>query len=295
MSLKKILVPLDGSKTSDRILDQVRRILLRKDVELRLLRVLPEPLSYQEDPDRRKRLVEAQSHLERHCEALEAQGARAGYATVPAGDPASRILNYAGRYKPSLIAMTTHGRTGTRRWIRGSVAERILRSAPFPVLLWNPSRAAEGGVKGEGPRFRKILVPLDGSETSARILPLVGELAEAYGSTVVLYHVVPLYANVAGEYPIVQLPPTPAEIARQLAPYRRRLKGIPVKVASELGVPAASILDAAKAMHADLIAMTTHGRSGASRWAFGSVAEQILRHCPYPLLVLRTGGEAVVI
>ena len=80
-----------------------------------------------------------------------------------------------------------------------------------------------------------------------------------------------------------------------MAPYRRRLKGIPVKVASELGHPALSILDAAKGMHADLIAMTTHGRSGASRWAFGSVAEQVLRHCPHPLLVLRTGGEAIMI
>ncbi len=280
--LKKILVPLDGSVLSDRILDQVRRLLVREDAEVRLLGVLPPPRE-------RTRALKAERHLEAHGEALCDAGARASFATVLSGDPAQGILDYAAKYRPSLIAMSTHGRTGLRRWRRGSVAERVLRACPFPLLLWNPYR--KPAARSASARFGRILVPLDGSAQSARILPIVGALAGLYGSRVTLFHTTELYP-VAADYPMVQLPPTPREVARAMAPFRRRLRGIPVSVQSTLGTPAAAILDAAEKGKADLIALTTHGRSGFSRWAFGSVAEQVLRHSACPLLVLRTAGFA---
>ena len=289
MPLRKILVPLDGSKLADRILGQVRRILLREDAEVRLLRVLPEPLQYEGSPAQRKRLEEAQCHLEKHREVLCDQGARVSCTTVSSGDPAEKILEYAGKYKPSLIAMSTHGRTGIRRWTRGSVAERVLRGSPFPLLLWNPFRSRTG--KQSPPRFAKILVPMDGSEQSAGVLPIVAEMARLYESKVLLFYVSELYP-VVSEYPVVQLPMTPKEVAKLLEPYRKRLQGISVRIVTTIGTPALSILDAAKKEGVDLIAMTTHGRSGFSRWAFGSVAEQVLRHCPYPLFVQRTTGFA---
>ena len=290
MPLKKILVPLDGSKFADRILGQVRRILLREDAEVRLLRVLPAPLTYEASlTSQRKMVDEAQGHIEAHCKALSDEGARVSFATVSSADPADKILEYAVKYRPSLIAMSTHGRTGLRRWTRGSVAERVLRRSPFPLLLWNPFRSRTG--KQATPRFAKILVPLDGSEQSAGILPLVTELARLYESRVLLFYVAEIYP-VAGDFPVVQLPMPPKDVARLLEPYRKRLKGISVRTSTMIGTPALSILDVAKKEGADLIAMTTHGRSGLSRWAFGSVAEQVLRHCPYPLLVQRTTGLA---
>ena len=278
--LKKILVPLDGSALSDRILGQVHRLLVREDARIRLLGVLPPRQPGSAAPA-------AERHLEEHCETLCEEGARASFATTLSGDPATGILDYAAKYRPSLIAMSTHGRTGLRRWRRGSVAERVLRASPFPLLLWNPY--LKPSERPRSVRFGRILVPLDGSEQSARILPLVKALARLYGSKVTLFHATELYP-VASDYPMVQLPPTPREVARALAPFRRRLAGISVSVRSSLGTPAATILDAAEGEKAELIAMATHGRSGLSRWAYGSVAEQVLRHTSRPLLLLRTAG-----
>ena len=281
--MRKILVPLDGSKLSDRILDQVRRILVREDAEVRLLTVMP-PAGYEPSPAERRTVAQIQSHLADHREALVAQGATVTTAALVYGDAAEKILDYAGKYRPSLIAMSTHGRTGIKRWTRGSVAERVLRHSPFPLLLWNPFHP--GRTDGQGGRISTILVPLDGSQRAARILPLVREMALDFSARVVLLHVTELYPTV-GDVPVLLPPPSPAQIARQMAPFRKSLRGVSVRIRSELGTPAGSILETAKREKADLIAMATHGRSGVSRWAFGSVAEQVLRHCPYPLLMQR--------
>ncbi len=281
--LQKILVPLDGSKLSDRILEQVRRLLLKQDAEVRFLRVLSE-VGHPPGPPRRQAVEEAQAHLEGHRLAWASQGVKATMAVLSDGDPAERILEYADQYRPSLIAMSTHGRTGLKRWTRGSVAERVLRHSSFPVLLWNPFRPE----RRTAPRLRigRILVPLDGSEHSAWVLPLVRQVARSFGARVLLLHVTELYPT-AGDLPMVQPWPTPAEVERHLAPFRKILKGVEVRILGELGTPSVSILEAARREKADLIAMTTHGRSGISRWAFGSVAEQVLRHCHHPLLVQR--------
>ena len=67
--------------------------------------------------------------------------------------------------------------------------------------------------------------------------------------------------------------------------------GVPVVEKTLFGLPAEAILNMAEEEEVDLIAMTTHGRSGVSRWLFGSVAEQVLRNADCPLLVMRTGNE----
>lgn len=284
--LQKILVPLDGSRLSDRILNQVRRLLVREDAQVMLLRILPAPLQYPHSDERRREVVEAQEHLEGLCESLGEEGARATYALVDAGDPAAKILDFAKRYNPSLIAMTTHGLGGVRRLLRGSVAERVLRHARHPLLLWNPFRPTGVG-KGGGARFARILVPLDGSSESAGILPLVKALAELNLSKVILLHIQELYP-LSSEYPGALPVLTPKEAMKILAPHRRQLGKVPVKLRTEVGLPASGILDVAREEHADLLAMNSHGRTGVSRWAFGSVTEAVLRHCPLPLLVART-------
>lgn len=288
--LSKVLVPLDGSKLSDRILAQVERLLVRDDAEVMLLRSVTEPISVPATPAQRRLIDAAQQHLEGARDALVARGARASGSLLLGTDAAGKILAFARRYRPSLIAMSTHGRSGVRRWIRGSVAERVLRHSPFPVLLWNPFRA--GAPKPGIPRFRKILLPLDGSETSARILPLVGAFARLNGARVILFHTQVLYPTV-GDYAGFVLPPDPKSSRRILEGYRKRLPGVKTSIRAALGLPAEAILEAAEREKVDLVALATHGRTGLSRWALGSVAEQVLRHCPLPVLVQRTGGPAV--
>ncbi|MBI2191373.1 MAG: universal stress protein [Planctomycetes bacterium] len=288
--LNRILVPLDGSELAGRILGPVRSLLLRQDAEVMFLRVLPGHWMAEEDRLWPGEGESPRTHLERLRNDLVNQGGRA-YYLFRKGDPADEILKFAEDYQPSLIAMSTHGRTGVERWIRGSVAERVLRGSIFPLLLASLHGLEEGGDRRTGP-FRRILVPLDGSERSARILPLVREIARLYHSEVVL---VCVQVNLPSPEGAMIVPP--ADAALQVEPYRKKLEeaDVPVRVLFPCGAVSHEILAAVEHSKIGLLAMTTHGRTGLSRWVFGSVAENVLRHCPCPLLVQRTvdlAGEA---
>ena len=277
--LEKVLVPLDGSELSDRIVPQLRRLLVAKDVAVTLAQVVPDKAAH--DPSGGAALVDAaRDHLARIAAPLVAAGANVSSEVVLGAEPAARILELAIERQPSLLVLATHGRSGIVRWIRGSVAERLLRSSPFPLLLANPHALA----RTEELPIRKILVPLDGSARSAQVLPLVAELARLYGSEVTLFYTVEL---VVAEVPIAPIM-TQAEAAGLLAPFQARLPGIVTHVKSTLGLPAHAIVEEAASGAYDLVALATHGRTGLERWAFGSVAENVVRHAPCPLLVRRT-------
>jgi len=281
--LSKILVPVDGSELSSRILVLARKLLARAGAEVTVLRVVERPPD-DPSPEWTDDLARAREHLAGVVSGLAADGVEAK-AEVTAGDPGEQILQATSAGGFGLVCMTTHGRSGPARWLRGSVAERVLRHATVPVLLANP------GALDEGPAdlgFERILVPLDGSETSAQVLPLVGEVARAYGAEVVLFTV----GNFAvpegkGEHMKVQ---TPGELGASLEPFVDRLRqaGAPkVELEAATGHPPTAILARAEQEGVDLVAMTTHGRSGWSRWFYGSVAESVLRACERPLLVQR--------
>lgn len=282
---KRILVPLDGSPLADRIVDQVRRLLLRRDLEVVLLTVV-EPIP---DPAARARaLQDARDHIEGVRDRLIDAGAIATTRVV-VGGPAEQIVEHARRLEPELVAMATHGRSGLTRFLRGSVAEKVVRHCPTPVLVANPRALDTMGEHGEL-RIARILVPLDGSDVSLGVLPLVEDLARLYQSEVLLLRVEWTVPIAGAPYPaeVAALRPV-EEVAALLEPTRRRLvdQGIPARTLVGYGPEALEILDAAEREHVDLVAMSTHGRSGLSRWMYGSVAEQVLRHCTRPLLVRR--------
>lgn len=287
--LTKILVPLDGSPVGDAVLSQLRRLLVRQDAEVLLVRVIPEELVEGNTWVPEHTTENVRRHIERVCEELVAEGARA-FFQIRTGEPAAAILREAEDFDPSLILMSSHGRSGIARWLLGSVTERVLRGARHPVLVSTVKQ--EAPEEGEELRFGRILVPLDGSELSASILPLVTAFAKAYESSVVLEHVLPDLASVPSAYAAVPMAlPSVDEGHEVLAPYVAQLEdaGVPVSARVHIDRVAARLLDSAEEEEADLIAMTTHGRSGPERWLFGSVAEKVLRHSPVPILVLRTG------
>ncbi|MBI3273366.1 MAG: universal stress protein [Planctomycetes bacterium] len=291
--LRKILVPLDGSALADRILTHVRRILLREEAEVMLLRVMPPPTSQRDERVQREELELASAHLEERLRALAALGARVRFDLMT-GDPAEQLLQFAAGYAPSLIAMSTHGLTAQDRWPYGSVTARVLRRARHPLFVSTPLGFADADADTPAVLpFRVLLVPLDGSETSARILPLVEHMAHLYESEVVLVH--------ASDFPAEESPspgllrqPVDDAMRAVVRPFRERLEraGLRARVRVSFGHAGLAILDAVAEEKADLIAMTTHGRSGISRWVFGSVAEKVLSRCPCPALLLRTSGHA---
>jgi nucleotide-binding universal stress UspA family protein len=142
--------------------------------------------------------------------------------------------------------------------------------------------------------YKRVLVPLDGSDVAEAILPFVEHLAGPLDAEILLFRAVaPLSPGEVMASAGVVVPDTLAlrevDAKRYLVEVERRLskKGLHVRSRTAFGPPADEILAAVQIARADLIAMTTHGRSGLLRALFGSVAEAVLRNSPVPVLLIR--------
>jgi nucleotide-binding universal stress UspA family protein len=142
--------------------------------------------------------------------------------------------------------------------------------------------------------YKRVLIPLDGSELAEAILPFAEQVAGPLDAEVVLVRVVEaVSAAEAIALAGVVAPDTfeirEVEAKRYLHEVERRLskKGLRVRTRIALGPPAAAILGVIQTSAVDLVAMTTHGRSGLGRALFGSVAESVLRASPVPVLAIR--------
>ena len=148
--------------------------------------------------------------------------------------------------------------------------------------------------------FKTILVPLDGSPRAEQALAVAARLARASeGSLVVVQVVTPpidywaYQPGVSMLYEqIVETAMAGAETYLALLARSSDLAGIKIKTEVLFGTAAPSILHVAHSRHAELIIMCSHGHTGFSRWALGSMAHQIAHHSPVPVLVLREGQAA---
>ncbi len=268
--LNRILVPLDGSPCGEAILSQLRRILPRHESELILFQALPYfPLGGDGEPEK---------YLRRIAFQLTNDGYPSRYVLKP-GLAAESILELAPAEGAGMIAMSTHGRTGVPRWVLGSVAEKVLQASPLPVLVARsfPPEVCRG--KLEASQVRNFLVPLDGSRLSLKALGPVLELARPVDAHVTLLHV-------AEPSPFDGRWESPDQSLKEAEQILRSLC-VPATVEHRKGDPGEQILKAVEEKGIDLVALTTHGRSGPSRWVFGSVTAKVLRAATIPLLVVR--------
>jgi nucleotide-binding universal stress UspA family protein len=148
--------------------------------------------------------------------------------------------------------------------------------------------------------FERILVPLDGSKVAEAVLPyiegLVSRLAPGLKVEVTLFQVLsPTYYVIAGEAsaPVAYTEIEMEQIKKKAVDYLDstgeglRSKGTIVECKVGVGKAAEEIIKAADEINADFVAMSTHGRSGLSRWAFGSVTAKVLRGGNRPVLMVR--------
>jgi len=249
---------------------------------------------------RREEREQAQEYLHGLARRFAEAGAKV-HGRVVEGPPAETILKTARDEGATMIAMSTHGRSGAARWVMGSVAEKVIRASEIPVLLVRSfRRSSQGDLEPATPQespFRKILVPTDGSPESMAVVTPAENLGLLFGSQILLLHVQVPYFPATGIYPgmegtyIPQQPPPPPEKDPATSKMAERFAhaGLKVTRMTATGDPAAEIVDHSYASGVDLIAMATHGRSGLSRWMLGSVAERVLRSAGVPLLIVRAG------
>ena len=151
--------------------------------------------------------------------------------------------------------------------------------------------------------FQRILVPLDGSSRAEQALPIAARITRASGGSVLLFHVItaplqfgPYMFGPSMQQSTLLREAVNAAIAESVAylskaAHSHDLEGAETKVVMFSGPVAWTILDTAKEQHVDLILMVSHGHTGFKRWALGSVAQQVARSSPVPVLVLREGGS----
>jgi len=141
--------------------------------------------------------------------------------------------------------------------------------------------------------FTRILVPLDGSALAESVLPTVTQLALDFKAAIVLMRVhVPSYVPYLADtpYSLIEISRREEEECRaylEATAVRLRNRGLTVDTIVHEGNPADAILDAVSVAQADLIAMTTHGRSGVGRWLLGSVADRVVHGASVPILLTR--------
>jgi nucleotide-binding universal stress UspA family protein len=207
---------------------------------------------------------------------------------VGGDDVASTIVDTAEAQEVELIVMSTRGRAALSRWMLGSVTERVLHSAPCPVLT----------LRANTP-LRHMLITVDGSPLAERVLEPALTTAERLHCDVTLFYVEqpldysPSYVNELehaeaglGEQYLLDLSNRAHLYLEQLT-IRLKPYGLPIKSVLTSGPVANNILDYAENHEVDVIAMCTHGRTGLQRWVYGSVTEKVLRYSRCAMLIVR--------
>jgi nucleotide-binding universal stress UspA family protein len=214
---------------------------------------------------------------------------------VAEGEPDEEIVAAAARRGAQMIAMASHGRGAVGRAIFGSVADRVARTAPVPVLILRPPD--EDVVPSVA--VSRIVVPLDGSEIAARALPVASELAKHLAAPVHVIRAVdaasslPMASGVFGAGPVVDANVTDQIWEEAEAEARSTVTAAVSQLQSEgvdasggivVGSPFFAISEAIEP--GDLLTLTSHGRGGVRRWLLGSVAEKLVREARAPVMLV---------
>lgn len=286
-----ILVPTDGSPESEHAL-QIAIPLARAlglsitvfwcweglpDFEETFPEEFTERITEKETADRAEAAAElARRRIEPAGVAWEIRSA--------AGDPGTEIVDLAQVLEARYIAMSTHGRSGLKRWRLGSVADRVMRHAETDTIIVAPDPEVPLRTSIE-----RILVPLDGSERAERALDDALVIARATGASLLLLRA---YLTVIASSPVgLDVAYTQANEAalasaqRYLAGVGERIADVPIEITVFGGDAAQAIIEAAEGV--DLVVMSSHGRGGLLRAALGSTTDAVIRGSGKPVLVAR--------
>lgn len=282
---QRVLVPLDGSMLSESALIPALHLAQQKDGTLYLMRVPVYAESGEQDNPEYQPVWTADHGIPEHEDtAVYLREIRERFAlpgvsiktVVGEGERVSAILNTASEKDIDLIVMASHARSGVSRWLLGSIAAKVIRRSRIPVLL----------VRRPPPDFDHILITLDGSNLAERIIEPALELAAGFGSRITLLQIRSDRDETgAGPNKVNQADGRRDSYLDKIrARYAER--GLVIGTAVGTGSPAAAILAHVAEKDVDLVAMSTHGRSGLRKLVFGSVTEKVLCDCENAMLVV---------
>lgn len=290
---ERILVPLDGSSAAEIALPYAEEIAAKLGAEIILVSI-SEPTAGERDHLYRFYLERISNQVQRQLDDWGAKEEAKVQSEVLLGRPASEILQYADNSNVSLITMASRGRSGQGRWLLGNIADKVLRATGKPVLLIRAP--AHNTALEQRSLVKRIMVPLDGSMIGETAIPYAEALAQALGAKIVSFQALKPIAVTGGEGAAMPSAMQDQEDERRRTSALAYLdsmgkafqkKGLSTSSAVSLGSPANQIIDYAVANAIDLIAMSTHGRSGIGRWVFGSVTDKVVHAGDTAVLTVR--------
>ncbi len=297
---RHVLVCLDGSAFSDRLLGHAAAIVASGPRRLTLLRVVETARHHPEDPlDWELSRAEAQGQLR---EAASRLGTLMPVDLETAeGTAPEAICLFAARNDVDLIVLSSHGEHGPSRWPLASTARKLIGLLPASVLLV-PTGAGSAG-PGAEVRYRRVALVLDGSPQSESALPLALRLARVHDGELSLVHI-------AGMPRLPRVGPCSSDDLALEAQFSRRclqlgelyLQRLQARI-GERGVRVRHVLEShhevASALstllvreRVSLAVLTAHGEGVAASRSFGSIALQIVESANFPVLVVSSESDS---
>lgn len=299
IEFKKILCPTDLSDASVRALTYAAAFARWYDAQLTVLHIVPtfDPITVGPGNFNGPVQVVVPRSREEIREDMRSITNRAGMESLDvtlsaqAGDPARNIIDQALETAADLVVMGTHGRSGFERLLIGSVAEKVVRKAPCPVLLVPPHLPA--AVPADV-TFKHILCAMDFSPAALQALGFALDLARQANGVVTVLHALEWLAeedprenahfNVP-EYRRYLVQDTQERLRTLMAKESRDWSAIEERVV--LGRAYREILKVAAESETDLIVMGEQGRGGLGLTLFGSTTQQVVRAATCPVLTVR--------
>ncbi len=299
-----ILVPLDGSPLAECVLPHTVALARAFSARVTLLqvseRVHTAGQTHSIDPlGWHIRKAEAGTYLDGLAARLQEAGLQAEKALLE-GRAAERIIGFAHDQNVGLILLSSHGRSGLSEWNVSGIVQKIILRAYMPTMIVRAYQPVTSNLKGL--HYRRLLVPLDGSQRAECVLPLATTLARFHESQLLLVHAVrrpemprrapPTQEDVDLANRIIER--NRLEATRYLKQLRPRLN---VDVRTHLFISdhaAVTLHDLVEQADVDLVMLSAHGYSGGHKWPCGSMALNFIAYGTTPLLIVQDLSQAEV-
>jgi nucleotide-binding universal stress UspA family protein len=324
MMFQRILVPLDGSALAEQALPTAARLARSAGGSIILLRAVKPPVEYAGGAtymiytplDTIERMIkEEKAEARYYLEGIAASPVLEGVHTqleVYTGLATPMILFVTETQKIDLIVMSSHGRTGLKRWVLGSVAQKVVRSSSVPVMLLRDHGPTIAGPHPYVERPLRVLVSLDGTVVAKAALQPAAQLIAALAAPGQgAMHLLRIVKNEARSGELLDAT-TKEECLHKAKMYLQSVTShLREGLAAELNLTvtwsvtlntdvASAIISVAENGEdaegpegagvfggCDILALSTHGREGLQRWVMGSITERVLNGTRLPLLIVR--------
>ncbi len=293
----RILLPMDRSSLAECVLPHAVAIAHAFESQVTLVHVMdpPQRATWRRAVDPlnwRIRKAEAESYLSELALRLQKTGLHAEKQILE-GHAAERIVEFSRKNDVPLIMIGSHGQSGLTGWNVSGVVQKIILRAHTSIMIVRAYQPASIDVAGL--RYRRMLVPIDGSQRAECVLPLATTLARSHEAQILLTHIVrrpemprrtpPTREDLELAERIVER--NQEEAVQYLDQLRSRLAveaQVRVLVSDHIAVTLHELVDQEKI---DLVLLSAHGYSGQTRWPFGSVVVSFITYGNTPLLIVQ--------